>query len=303
MTPQWYAPISFKDHLKRLVALRTALVLSVVLALAVTEFRLDWIENLLGTYLVTTNAQRPESGTAWDQGRQTDQARQTLSQYAHERSGTQSDARRAVTMGQVLTGINAEQGAMISADHFVELYLKLPPMLSNELISPYTLLAHLSSNRWTRTFFERQSSEQLQIFLLDDHNQVLHRLSVGSILIEHIQRGEVAVQTRLDQLGDFAGRIYPAEQFFAALNTLPEEVKRGIVASPGSLLQVSGRIVRIGISGQALDETVDIGFEVEDVQGVKVILTQGRLPDVRRLQWALEETSPLFGSGYQRERP
>lgn len=303
MTPRWYAPISFKDHLKRLVALRTALVLCVVLALVVTEFRLDWIEKALGTYLVTTNAQRPESGTAWDKGRQTDQARQTLSQYTHEREDAQRDARRAVTMGQVLTGIDAQKGAMISAEHFIELYLKLPQVLSNELISPYTLLTQLSSNKWKRTFFERQGSEQLQIYLLDDHNQVLHRLSVGPVLSEHIRRGEVAVQTRLDQLGDFTGRIYSAEKFFAALNTLPEEVKRGVVDSPGSLLQVSGRIVRVGISGQSMDGTVDIGFEVEDGQGAKVILTRGRVSDVHRLQWAMGETPPLSGSGDPGDRP
>jgi hypothetical protein len=203
----------------------------------------------------------------------------------------------------VLTGIDAQKGVMISAEHFIELYLKLPQMLSNELISPYTLLTQLSSNKWKRTFFERQGSEQLQIYLLDDHNQVLHRLSVGPVLSEHIRRGEVAVQTRLDQLGDFTGRIYLAEHFFAALNTLPEEVKRGVVDSPGSLLQLSGRIVRVGISGQSMEGTVDIGFEVEDGQGAKVILTRGRVSDVRRLQWTLEETSPLFGSGDQGDRP
>ncbi len=296
MNPHWYAPTSFKDHLRRLVAMRSALVLIVFLALVATEFRFDWIEKALGAYLVSTNHQRPESGKAWDQGRQSDQARQTLSQYTHERGGIQSDARRAVSMGQVLAGIDADQGAMISADHFVELYRKLPQVLANELISPYTLLTHLSGSQWKRTFFERQGSSQLQIYLLDDHNQVLHRLSVGPVLIEHIRRGEVAVQTRLDQLGDFEGQIYPAEQFFSALNTLPEPAKRGIVDSPGSLLQISGRIVRVGISRQVLDDTVDIGFEVEDLQGIKVILTQGRISDVARLKWALEESAPLFGA-------
>ncbi len=303
MNPNWYAPISFKDHLRRLMALRSALVLTAVLALFVTEFRFDWIEKALGAYLVSTNGQRPQSGTVWDQGHQTDQARRTLSDYTQERSGLQSDARRAVTMGQVLDGINAEQGAMISADHFVELYRKLPRVLSHELISPYTLLTYLSGNQWKRTFFERQGSDQLQIYLLDDHNQVLHRLSVGPVLIEHIRRGEVAVHTRLDQLGDFQGQIYPAEQFFAALNTLSEEVKSGIVDSPGNLLQISGRIIRVGISGQVLDETVDIGFEIEDVQGTRVILTQGRVSDVRLLQWALDESAPLFGDGQQGARP
>ncbi|MEJ2157972.1 MAG: hypothetical protein P8X96_21795 [Desulfobacteraceae bacterium] len=303
MNEQWYAPISFKDHLKRLVALRTAMVLTIVLALVVTEFRFDWIEKALGAYLVTTNDRRPESGTAWDKGRQTDQARQALSQYTHDISGIQRDARRASTMGQLLDGIDPERGAMISAEHFVELYRKLPQVLSNELISPYTLLTHLSGNQWKRTFFERQDRDQLQIYLLDDHNQVIHRLSVGAVLIEHIRRGEVAVHSRLDQLGDFADQIYPAEHFFAALNTLSEEVKRGIVESPGSLLHVSGRIVRVGISGREMDGGVDIGFEVEDAQGTKVILTQGRASDVHRLRWALEETAPLFGSGDEGGRP
>lgn len=303
MNPQWYAPTTFKDHMRRLLALRSALVLLAFLAIVVTEFRFDWVEKALGMYLVSTNGQRPESGTVWDQGHQTDQARQTLSQYTDSQSNIQSDARRAATMGQVLAGIDTEKGAMISADHFVELYRKLPQVLSSELISPYTLLTHLSGNQWKRTFFERQDGDQLQIYLLDDHNQVLHRLSVGPVLIEHIRRGEVAVHTRLDQLGDFADQIYPAEQFFAALNTLSEEAKRGIVDSPLSLLQVSGRITRVGISSQVLGETVDIGFEVEDAQGAKVILTQGRISAVHRLKWALEETAPLFGEGQEGVQP
>lgn len=291
MTQQWYAPISFKDHVRRLLALRSALVLSVILALMVTEFRFAWIEKAVGAYLVSTNHQRPESGAIWDKGHQTDLARQTLSQYSHQRSGQQSEMRRATSMGQVLAGLDDQQGAMISADHFVALYQKLPEVISHEMISPYTLLTHMSGNQWKRTYFEKQGSDQLQIYLLDDLNQVLHRLVVGPVLNDHIRRGEVAVQTRLDQLSDFSLQIYPAELFFQALNTLPERVKKGIVGSPGNLLQVSGRIVRVGISMQPAEETVEIGFEVEDAQGVKVILTQGRESDVRRLQWILEGRS------------
>jgi len=292
----WYAPTSFKDNMRRLLALRSALVLSAILALAVTELRFDWIESAVGAYLVSTNPGRPESGAVWDQGHQTDMARQTLSQYMDQRTGVQREARRATSMGQVVAGVEPERGAMISADHFVELYQKLPSVLSHEIVSPYTLLTHLSSGQWKRTFFERQG-EQLFIYLLDDHNQVLHRLAVGPVLIEHIQRGEVAIQTGLDQLADFAARIYPAEQFFTTLNTLPEAEKKGVLDSPGNLLQISGRISRVGISRQVLDGAVDIGFEVEELAGTKVILTQGRAADVQRLLWLLEERSPTFWPG------
>ena len=200
MTP-WYAPTDFKEYSRRWITLRTALVLLTVVALAATEFRFGWLENAVGAYLVSTNSGRPESGTIWDQGRQSELARQTLSQYMNQRQDAQREVRQATTMAQLVTGAASERGAMISADHFIELYLKLPPVIAHEIISPFTLLSHLSSNRWQRTFFERQD-QQVSIYLLDDHNQVLHRLAIGPGLIEHIEQGEVAIHTS----PGFAGR-------------------------------------------------------------------------------------------------
>jgi hypothetical protein len=290
----WYAPSSFKEYSRRLVTLRSALVLSAVVALIVTEFRFAWLESAVGAYLVTTNSARPESGTIWDQGRQSELARQTLNQYMNQRQDAQREARRATSLGQVLAGIGKDRGAMISAAHFVELYLKLPPVLAHEIVSPYTLLSQLSANKWQRTFFEQQD-QLLSIYLLDDHSQVLHRLTIGPGLIEHIQQGEVAIHTGLQQLSDFSAHIYPAELFFGALNTLPEEVRKGIVASPEELLRVSGRIVQVGISSEPLGGATTLGFEVDDLQGAKVILAQGRSEDVEHLQWMLESRS---GGGF-----
>lgn len=286
----WYAPTSLKDHLQRLISLRSALVLCVIMALAVTELRFDWIESTVGAYMVTTNSGRPQSGAVWDQGHQSDEARRTLSQYMNERTDVQREARGATSMGQVLAGIDPERGAMISADHFIELYQKLPPVLSHEIVSPYTLLTQMSTGKWIRTFFEFQG-EQLSIYFLDGHNQVLHRLSLGPVLVEHVRRGEVAIQSRLDRLSDFAAQIYPAEQFFAALDSLSDGVRRQILDSPGNLLRVSGRIVRVGISDRPVAGIVEIGFEIEEAQGFKVILTQGQVSAVRQLQWLLEDQS------------
>ncbi|MCP3952947.1 MAG: hypothetical protein GY697_12135 [Desulfobacterales bacterium] len=278
------------------------MLLLLMIALVVTEFRFDWIENAVGAFLVTTNSRRPESGTIWDQGRQSDMARQTLAQYADQRQNVQREVRRATSMGQVVAGIDSERGAMISAPHFVELYLKLPPVLSHEIISPYTLLTQLSAGHWRRTFFERQG-QQLSVYLLDDHSQVLHRLAVGPGLLGHIQRGEVAIHSSLYHLSDFAAFIYPAEQFFTALNALPASVRQGIIAHPEDLLRVSGRIVRVGISSDAVDGAVDLGFEVEDAEEPRVILMQGRPNDVQRLKWILEEQAVTKWSGSGEAQP
>lgn len=285
---QWYAPANMYTWKERCLSLRSVLLLSMLVVVVASEFYFNWYEQMVGAYLVGTNGERPQSGAIWDQGHQVDSARQTLSQYASELQGAQQEARQATTMGQVLAGIKGNQGAMISTAHFIELYLKLPPVLSHEILSPYTLLVHLSGGLWRRAFFEQQD-QQLAIYFLDSQNQVLHRLSVGPELLTHIQSGEVAIQTSLYHLADFAAHIYTADRFFTMLNTLPAAVRARIIAHPDDLLRVSGRIVRVGISSQTMAGTIDVGFEVETIHGAKVILIQGRQADVRELLWLLEE--------------
>jgi hypothetical protein len=296
------APENLKQWARRLLAPRAFGIVLILTTLGGTELRFDWVEQSVGAYLATTNAYRPESGTVWDQGHQTEQARQALSQYMSQRQNVQMEARRATSLGQVVSGITDERGAMISAEHFVELFLALPPVISHEIISPFTLLAQLSSGQWQRTFFERQD-QQLSIYLLDNQNQVLHRLVVGSGLLEHILRGEVAVSSSLAGLSDFANHIYPAQRFFELLNSYPEAVRQGILAHPDDLLHISGRIVRVGISDRVSEDVIDLGFEVEGTQGLKVILTQGNADDVRRLQRALEGRTRFGWSLLEKESP
>jgi hypothetical protein len=299
---QWYYPVNLKAWVLRVAALRSGVLAVILITLAVTEFRFDWIERLVGHYLATTNAGRPESGAIWDQGHQTASAKAALSEYMSQVQTVQREARRATSLGQVVTGIEANQGAMISAEHFLELYLKLPPILSHEIISPFTLLAYINSGKWHRTFFEQQD-RQLAVYLLDDHNQVQHRLVIGSTMLGHIERGEVAIQTSLYHLADFAAHIYPASEFFAALNLLSESVRKGILSEPEDLLRITGRIVRVGISDRVFGETVDIGFEVEHLDQAKVILAQGRTDDVRRLMALLEGRSSGHWIDHPKEMP
>lgn len=260
---------------------------SLVFAFFLTEFRFNWIEILTGRYLVTTNSARPQSGAIWDQGQQSRLARETLADFMSQRQSAQREARLATTLGQVVEGLGSGGGAMISADHFVELYLKLPPVLSDEMVSSFTLLSQLSGGKWQRVYFDLQA-DQLHLFFLDGQNQVLHRVSIGSSLLAHIKRGEVAINSRLDQLSDLAGHIYPADRFFSVLDTFPPDVRKGVVPHPEDLLRASGNLKRVGISADGFFDTVDLGFEVDSAQGPKVILMQGRCDAVRQIQRVLD---------------
>jgi hypothetical protein len=126
------------------------------------------------------------------------------------------------------------------------------------------------------------------VYLLDNQNQVLDRLSIGPELLMHIKRGEVSVAMALDRMADFADHIYSAKRFFEVLNTYSEGTRSRILSHPEDLLRISGRIQRVGISTLRQGDKVGLGFEIEALDGPKVILTQGRYDDVKRLQYALE---------------
>lgn len=293
----WYSPFSVTQWLRRLVSPRTWVFFLICLVLIFSELHFDWLEHLLGNYLSTTNAYRPQSGAIWEQGSQVDSAREALVEYSSQRQNSRIEAQRSTSLGQVVANIADDKGAMISADHFIELFLKLPPAISHEIISPYRLLAEISTGSWMRTFFERQDG-QVTVYLLDEQNQVLDRMILVPELLDYIKRGEVAVSMGLDRMADFKAHIYPADRFFKALSGLSEDVRAGIVPRPEDLLRTPGRIRRVGISEVPQSGMVDLGFEIEGLDGPKVILTQGRYENVQRLQYVLEGRTFFGWPGY-----
>ena len=58
----WAEPRDFNEWVKRAIGLRSILMLILVSSIFILELRFDWMERILGTYLATTNSERPESG-------------------------------------------------------------------------------------------------------------------------------------------------------------------------------------------------------------------------------------------------
>lgn len=285
----WIEPNSLSEGVRRFFVPRNGLLVLMVVALVVLEMRFDWAERLLGSYLVTTNSHRPESGAIWEVGHQTTAAREALDALVNERQSLQNQAEEAASLADVLTQLAQRDSLMLSADQFLRLYGALPAALRQEVVSPYRLLTLIHQGRWERTFFQKQGAA-VALHLLDGHNNVLSSLAITETVREYIESGEVAVAGRLASLSDFANQIYPADLFFQALEALPEAVQQGILAQPETLLASSDRIQRVGISSEAYDGTVTLGFEREGADGPRVILLQGREWDVWQLTRQLEES-------------
>lgn len=284
----WVGPQDIREWIRRLFALRPILLVLLVSAIFILELRFDWIERALGAYLVTTNIARPESGAIWEKGKQTLTARKTLEKIVTDRQASQRIARGATTLNQIAANVSPGQGVMLSADHFRKLYLSLPREIAQEIISPFELVRLASEGKWRRTYFEKAGTG-LMVYLLDINNRVLRQLKISPSLLIHFEREQFAHVGTLEDLPYFENRVYPADRFFDALEAFPEEVRSSIVPNPERLLQISGQIMRVGISDEAVSGFIEIGFEIINGSRRKVIIVQGHEWAVWRLRSHLED--------------
>ncbi len=283
----WAEPSNFKEWGKRMFALRPLLIFTLISTVFILELRFDWVERFLGSYLVTTNSERPESGSIWEKSHQTRTAQQALEQILSNRQSIQREARNADSFTQIAAKVTAENGVMLSADHFRRLYMRLAPSIAEEIISPLDLLALVSKGRWHRAYFEK-AADGLIVYLLDAENRVLRQLELRSHLLSQLERGEVALPESLDELPNFKNRIYTANQFFQSLESFHEEARRGILPHPELLLSAPGQIVRVGISDETDSGFIELGFEFLDGNQHRVLVVQGQEWAVWRLRAHLE---------------
>lgn len=212
-----------------------------------------------------------------------------------DRLASQREAQTAENFSQILQTLSTTEQVVISADHFRELYVGLPPDLAREMMSPFAMISLLNRREWERTVFQK-SSVGMTVYLLNSTNGVLRQLAFPERLIARIGRSEKAVGRQLEDIRAFSNRIYDAGRFFEALEGLPEDVRRNIIPWPETLLEKDGPIARVGISDEINDGTIDIGFEIITPNRMEVITMESK-------DWAVWQLSPFLGSARETDPP
>jgi hypothetical protein len=276
-----------REWVGRAVTLPGLLVGAALVAIIFAEWQLHWVERVIGAFLVSINSERPESGAIWEKGRKTRSARSVVERLAGDRESQQRMARNAANLSEIVDSLAPGQGAMLSAEHFRELYRQIPQELAAELISPFELLRFANEGRWIRTYLEK-ASDGLMVYFLEPNNHVLRQFKVATATLAVLARGFETSSQTLEQIPGFQGRIYTADRFFSTLASLTEDEQRGVVPQPERLLEVSGRITRVGLSDEALAGLVAIGFEVRAGAQSRVLLLQGKDWALWRLRSLLE---------------
>lgn len=283
----WTEPKNLSEWTRRLFSARTLMMSMLVLVLVISELRFDWMEQTLGSFLVSTNATRPESGAIWEIGKQTRTAHQAIEKIVTDRRSSYREAESATSFKQIAATIQPEEWLLVPPDLFRKLYLELPPEVAKEIIPSFELLELINNREWERTYFEKDG-DGLNIYMLDKDNRVLKRLPISPDLLYMMAYSDVAFGERLENFPIFESRIYPGKLFFHVLKNLMPEVRDGVIRRPEHLLRVPGNIVRVGISDEAMSGFIQIGFEIDSGAQQMVILLRGHEWAVWRLRSLLE---------------
>lgn len=283
----WTEPKNLSEWTQRLFSARTLMMSMLVLVLVISELRFDWMEQTLGSFLVSTNATRPESGAIWEIGKQTRTAHQAIEKIVTDRRSSYREAESATSFKQIAATIQPEEWLLVPPDLFRKLYLELPPEVAKEIIPSFELLELINNREWERTYFEKDG-DGLNIYMLDKDNRVLKRLPISPDLLYMMAYSDVAFGERLENFPIFESRIYPGKLFFHVLKNLMPEVRDGVIRRPEHLLRVPGNIVRVGISDEAMSGFIQIGFEIDSGAQQMVILLRGHEWAVWRLRSLLE---------------
>ena len=275
MIQNWYEPPSAGEWAKRTFSFLNLCILILTIVFVVSEFRFDWGEKLVGTYLLSTNSIRPETGALWEDGRQTSNAHESLNKIITRREDTRRDVHQANSFFHLAQSLMPGEWVTLDKEQFKSLYLSLSPAIARQIIDPAQVIWLLNTNIADRVFCEGKMGGVI-IYFIDPQNRVIRQIDVKKETLVEIESRNAPIQGTLDEIEGFSSRIYPAGEFFDAVFKLSSEMISDLMVEPDLLLNQEGTIQRVGIWNEARDGYIKLGFEFEHRGRSKVVLTQAR---------------------------
>ncbi|MBF0376937.1 MAG: hypothetical protein HQK72_05595 [Desulfamplus sp.] len=289
----WYEPTKFSEWLRRIVSFTNILMLFIASILLISELRVNWCELMIGRYLASLNDYRPETGAIWQAGEQSSRANTFLKNIIQERQNAARYAKEATSFAELASGVLPGQWANIDKAHFKRLYLALPSQAASELIPQAELIWLFSGGSVTRLFCEGKPYG-LEIFFLNAENRVLRQITLNRAKMEKIEKNDAIFKGLLEQIPEFQGRIYPAEQFFKALLELPQDIISDLITTPHKLIEQSGTLTKAGIWNEAASGYIKLGFEFKD-NGKSVVVF------IRAREWAVWRLNSNLTNGQNQQ--
>lgn len=290
MARYWYEPLTFFEWLKRIFSFLNIALFMLTAVFVFSEFRFDWFEKLAGSYLVSTNALRPEIGAVWETGKQTTNAHEYLNTIASKKEDIRQNVNKAGSFSELVSSLLPGEWVTLEKQQFKSLYLSLEKSSSLKIIDPASLVWLLNGSNLDRIFCEGVK-DGIKIFFIDPENRVIKEIKLQKEEIVEIENADKPITGILTDMPGFQGRIYPAQIFFDALLKLPSEIIPDLMVTSEDLLRQEGKLIRVGIFNEAVNGYIKLGFEFEAPGGNQVVFLKGR-------EWAVWQLSlNLKGEG------
>ena len=290
MARYWYEPLTFFEWLKRIFSFLNIALFMLTAVFVFSEFRFDWFEKLAGSYLVSTNALRPEIGAVWETGKQTTNAHEYLNTIASKKEDIRQNVNKAGSFSELVSSLLPGEWVTLEKQQFKSLYLSLEKSSSLKIIDPASLVWLLNGSNLDRIFCEGVK-DGIKIFFIDPENRVIKEIELQKEEIVEIENADKPITGILTDMPGFQGRIYPAQIFFDALLKLPSEIIPDLMVTSEDLLRQEGKLIRVGIFNEAVNGYIKLGFEFEAPGGDQVVFLKGR-------EWAVWQLSlNLKGEG------
>lgn len=236
--------------------------------MGLSEFKWQWIEKIVGDYVIHHNEELVPEGAFWHQVERARMALNLRSAEQEELEHLKRLTEAANSFSELYHLIPSGGYLYISSSKFVSLYLALPDSLRSQIVSPGELTELYHRSDWGKCLIYMRDHQPWGIFV-DSHNRPLR----PEVPLPWA-RGEEALSTAIRSLDEeiaYRGRIYDGEKFLQYLMVLDDEDRERLFTDPLFLLRIPKPLERVGLAEPDSQGWGKIAFESRTEEGVQII--------------------------------
>ncbi len=283
----WHSPATFSQWRSRWFSIANTGMICLTGLILFLGIRTHWPEQIIGKYLAKTNADRPEKGAIWEAGQGVAAAKARIANIIKYREDLRLNVLKADSFIGLSQSLGPDQWVKIEKETLIRLYQALPPGQARILMEPLRLAWLVKAKGANQILCQGKSqdmSQGMSIYFMNANHQVMGVMDFSAATLKAIQSSRNTGALSLDQLPEFADKIYPAPKFFKAALKLPPDMLENLMEDPVSLMSQKGTLKRVGIANQSEAGYVRIGFEFHNGEDQK---EKTRVIQARAKEWAV----------------
>ncbi len=286
----WHSPKTFSQWILRWTSLANLVLFLAVVILPGMAIQKHWPEQILGAYLASQNANRPEKGAIWEAGQGISLAKAHIAGIIKNREELRLHVLGADSFAGLAAALSPGQCVKIEPETLLRLYQSLPEKKAAKFMDPLKLIWLIRARGASQILCQAKTSG-MSIYFMEKDNQLLDVIDLSKDTIQDFQHTTNKQNLFLEQIPEFSRNIYPAPVFFKSALRLPKEMRSNLMENPDILMSQKGTLHRVGIANQSETGYVSVGFEFIHEKTPLVIRTRAKEWVIWQLGLFLQENA------------